>query len=68
MNVVLYTIDCPKCLVLEKKLNSKNISFDKVSDKETLVAKGLVDAHFPILEVGGAMMEYGTAVEWIKNI
>lgn len=68
MNVVLYTIDCPKCLVLEKKLNAKSISFVKVSDRETLVAKGLEDAHFPMLEVDGVMMEYGTAIEWIKNI
>lgn len=68
MNVVLYTIDCPKCLVLEKKLNSKNISFVKVSDRETLVAKGLKDAHFPILEVDGVMMEYRTAIEWVNNI
>lgn len=68
MNVVLYTIDCPKCLVLEKKLNSKNIFFVKVSDGETLVAKGLENANFPILEVDGVMMEYRTAIEWIKNI
>ena len=68
MNVVLYTIDCPKCHVLEKKLNSKSISFVKVSDRETLVTKELEDAHFPMLEVDGVMMEYGTAIEWIKNI
>lgn len=68
MNVVLYTIDCPNCIVLEKKLNSKSISFVKVSDRETLVAKGLGDVHFPMLEVDGVVMEYGTAIEWIKNI
>ena len=68
MNVVLYTINCPNCLVLEKKLNAKSISFAKVSDREILVAKGLEDAHFPMLEVDGVMMEYGTAIEWIKNI
>lgn len=68
MNVVLYTIDCPKCIVLEKKLKQKDISFAKISDKETLITKGLGDAHFPILEVDGVTMEYGTAIEWIKNI
>jgi hypothetical protein len=39
-----------------------------VSDRETLVAKGLKDAHFPILEVDGVMMEYRTAIEWVNNI
>lgn len=67
MNVILYTIDCPKCIVLEKKLNSKSISFIRVSDKKTLVAKRFGDAHFPILEVDGVVMDYKTAIQWINN-
>lgn len=68
MSVVLYTIDCPKCIVLEKKLKQKNIEFVKISDEETLIKKGFEDAHFPILEVGGLEMSYRTAIEWLKNI
>lgn len=68
MDIVLYTIDCPKCLVLEKKLKQKGLEFIKVSDEETLIAKGFENAHFPILEVENITMEYKTAVEWLKNI
>ncbi len=68
MSVVLYTIDCPKCLVLEKKLKQKQIPFVKVSDQEILVAKGFGDAHFPILEVDDVRMEYRTSIEWLNNI
>lgn len=68
MNVILYTIDCPSCIVLEKKLKQKNVDFVRISDKETLFAKGLGSAHFPILEVNGLTMEYNTAIEWLKNI
>ena len=32
MKIVLYTIDCPRCKVLEKKLNSLNIDFKKCTD------------------------------------
>lgn len=67
MSIVLYTIDCPNCLILEKKLKAKNIEFLKVSDKEAIIAKGLGDSAFPILEIDGAMMNYKTAIQWINN-
>lgn len=67
MNIVLYTIDCPNCLVLEKKLKAKNIEFLKVSDRDIIVAKGFGDSAFPILEVGGVTMSYKTAIQWINN-
>ena len=67
MNIVLYTIDCPNCLVLEKKLKGKNIEFLKVLDKETIIARGLGDSTFPVLEVDGVTMSYKTAIQWINN-
>lgn len=67
MNIVLYTIDCPNCLILEKKLKAKNIKFFRVSDKETIIAKGFEDSLFPILEVDGVTMNYKTAIQWVNN-
>ena len=67
MDIVLYTIDCPNCLVLEKKLKAKNIGFLRVSDKDTIIAKGFGDSSFPILEVDGVAMSYKTEIQWINN-
>ena len=67
MNVVLYTIGCKSCDILEKKLEAKNITFLRVSDKETLIAKGFGDSSFPLLEVDGVVMSYKTATEWVNN-
>ena len=67
MNIVLYTIGCPNCEVLEKKLEQKKINFVKVSDEETLDAKGFRDSTFPLLEVDGVVMNYKTAIQWINN-
>lgn len=67
MSVVLYTIDCPNCLVLEKKLKQKNIEFLKVSDREAIEAKGLGDSAFPVLEVDGVLMNYKTAISYVNN-
>ena len=67
MSIILYTIDCPKCLILEKKLKAKNIEFLRVSDREMLTAKGFSNKPFPILEVDGVEMGYKTAIEWVNN-
>ena len=67
MSIVLYTIDCPNCIILEKKLKAKNIDFIKVSDKDTLLAKGFGDSSFPILEVFDVTMNYKSAIQWINN-
>lgn len=67
MSIILYTIDCPNCIVLEKKLRAKNIKFLKVSDEETIKAKGFGDSSFPILEVDGVVMSYRTAIQWVNN-
>lgn len=67
MSVVLYTIDCPNCLILEKKLKAKNVEFLKVSDRDTIIAKGFGDSSFPILDVDGTTMDYKTAISWINN-
>ena len=65
--IVLYTIDCPNCLILEKKLREKGVEFLKVSDKDTIIAKGYGDSTFPILEIDGIEMSYRTAIQWINN-
>ena len=67
MNIVLYTIGCKNCDILEKKLEAKNIKFLRVSDRETLIAKGFGDSAFPILEVDGVVMNYRTAISWVNN-
>ena len=67
MNIVLYTIGCKNCDVLEKKLGQKNISFLRVSDEETIRTKGFGDSSFPILEVDGVAMNYKTAIQWVNN-
>ena len=67
MNIVLYTIDCPNCLILEKKLKAKNIEFLRVSDEDTIRARGFGDFSFPILEVDETIMNYKTAIQWVNN-
>lgn len=63
--VILYTIGCPSCIVLEKKLMDKKINFEKVSDIEEL--KKIGKSYFPVLQIGENILEFRDAVTWINK-
>lgn len=65
MDVKLYSTHCPKCIVLEKKLNQKNISFEEINDIDVMTAKGFMQA--PMLEVDGEVMDFKQANDWVNN-
>ncbi len=66
MNVILYSTGCPKCKILEKKLNEKNVTYTNVSDVETMLSMGL--STVPMLEVGGDMMKFSDAIKFVNNL
>ena len=65
MNVVLYSTNCPKCKVLEKKLDSIGIDYKIVTDENLMISKGFSSA--PMLEVDDSIMDFGNAVRWAKE-
>ena len=65
MSIVLYSTNCPKCKVLEKKLNSIGVDYTIVTDEDLMISKGFSSA--PMLEVDGNVMDFGNAVRWAKE-
>ena len=63
--ITLYTTDCPKCKILESKLEDKNITYEKCKDIKTMMAKGYMSA--PMLEINDEIMNFIEAVEWVKE-
>jgi len=66
MDVILYSTNCPKCKVLEKKLDSVGVDYRVVTDVDVMEKKGFSSA--PMLEVDGEVMEFGKAIKWISAI
>lgn len=62
---ILYSTNCPKCNVLEKKLQNKNIDFEICNDVDLMVSKGIQQA--PYLEVDGELMDFTKAVKWVNE-
>ncbi|MFR3452902.1 MAG: glutaredoxin family protein [Coprococcus eutactus] len=65
MKVILYTTHCPKCMVLEKKLKSKNIEYTENTDTDLMISKGFLST--PMLEVDGNIMDFKAANTWINE-
>lgn len=64
-NITLYTIGCPKCKILEKKLDKTNIQYEINENIEDMKDKGLTSA--PALEVDGKMMNFTEAIAWVNQ-
>ena len=65
MKVTLYTTHCPRCMVLEKKLNTKNVDYVENTDVDLMINKGI--AAVPILEVDEKQLNFKEANEWLNN-
>lgn len=65
-DITLYTIGCPKCKVLEKKLELSGIKYNVCTDIEVMESKGFKTS--PILEVNGVVYAFADAVKLIGSL
>lgn len=64
-NIILYTTNCPKCKVVETKLNNLNISYTTCTDVDKMIELGIQSA--PALEVNGTLMDFKQTINWLKE-
>lgn len=64
-NIILYSTNCPKCVVLEKKLQAKNIPYVKNQNVKEMSLLGVKTV--PMLKVGdGPLLDFTEAVKRIN--
>lgn len=63
--VTLFSTNCPKCRVLEQKLNQKDIDFTIDNNINEIVEKGFMSA--PVLKINENYLEFGDAIKWVNN-
>ena len=63
--IIFHSSHCPKCKVLEMKLQKKGIQYEENNDVDVMIAKGLTMA--PALEVDGKMLDFAEANKWINE-
>lgn len=63
-NITVYTIHCPACDILEKKLKNKNIPYN-IIDNEDVLRKLEIDT-FPMMSINnGQLLTYKEARQWV---
>lgn len=65
MAVILYTTHCPKCNVLEKKLNKTGMTYTILDDVQEMLKLGFKTA--PILKVDDQVFSFKEACLWADN-
>ena len=65
MSIILYGNHCPRCKVLEAKLNLKNIQYEECTDIEEMKKLGIMSV--PVLEVDGKLFQFKEATEWVND-
>lgn len=63
--VTLYTSKCPRCIVLEKKLNEAGITYEIFDDIDKMIEMGFTTV--PMLKVDDKIMNFKEAIDWIKK-
>lgn len=66
MKPKLYTIGCPKCKILEEKLEASSVECEIIDDMEEVKKTGF--QFFPVLEVDGELLDFSGAINWLKNL
>ena len=65
-NITLYTTHCPKCKILQDKLDNKNIQYSICEDRKKMISLGFMSA--PMLQVNNEILNFGAAIKWVNNI
>lgn len=63
--MILYSNDCPKCGILKRKLDDKEMEYEIVNDMEIFVSKGF--RSMPQLEIDGVVLSYFDAIVYVNG-
>lgn len=64
--ITLYSTGCPKCVILEKKMNQKHLEYETVSDVDLMQEKGFTS--LPMLDVDGNIYDFKEALSIVDNM
>ena len=63
--IILYSTGCPKCRILETKLQSKGIYYTKNTSVDEMTKLGFTNV--PMLKVDNDYLDFGDAVRWVNE-
>ena len=65
MITIYTTATCPKCRILKKKLEDKNIPYVEFTDEEEMQRMGILAV--PLMSVDGELMDFVKAIQYVNE-
>lgn len=66
MNIILYSNNCPRCKILEQKMQEKHIEYNKIEDEEIFRQKQF--SFMPMLEIENKLLSFKEAFNYINSL
>lgn len=66
MKVKLYTTHCPKCKILEERLNEKKVKYEVIDNIEELQKMNFKSV--PNLEIDGKIYNYLDSIKYLNKM
>lgn len=66
MDIILYSNNCPRCKILEQKLQEKHIEYNKIDDEEIFRQKQF--SFMPMLEIENKLLSFKEAFNYINSL
>lgn len=63
--ITLYSTGCPRCIVLEKKMEQLGVQYEKNTNVDDMQALGMTQS--PMLCVDGKMYDFVEANNWLNE-
>ena len=63
--VILYSTGCPRCAILEKKMEGAGVAYEKCTSVEEMLAMGIQSV--PVLSVDGKLLNFSAANAWLNG-
>lgn len=60
--ITLYSTGCPRCRVLQKKLNAAHVPYTVIGDVDVMLRMGILSV--PVLKVGEELLPFEQAVKY----
>lgn len=65
-NIILYSNNCPRCMVLKDKLDKANIDYIINNNIDELINMGIQTV--PVLKINDKILDFATAMKYVTMI
>lgn len=64
-DIILYTIGCPACNILEKKMDDAGLIYSKITDEKVMEEKGF--KMLPVVQINNTLFTFAEMVQLLKG-